>query len=95
MAKKYTVSEAALRKLVKQMVSEEVQKQWKQPNNHFIDEFHEEPWFHFGEPEPALEQKNRAQQQISTEFPGWQEPFHPDFDELDAPPFLNRQPKKK
>jgi hypothetical protein len=89
------VSEAALRKLVKQMVTEEVKKQWNQTNDSFIDEFQEEPWFYFGEAEPAVEQKNRAQQQVPTDLPGWQDPFHPAFDELDAPPFLNKQQKKK
>jgi hypothetical protein len=97
LAKKYTVSEAALRKLVKQMVSEEVEKQWNQPNGPFIDEIQEDPWFYLGEPTPAEEKKEKyfKQQQVPTEFPGWQEPFHPDFNEFDTAPFLNKQPKKK
>ena len=96
MAKKYTVSEAALRKLVKQMVSDEVKKQWSQSDGYYIDEQQEDPWFYFGEPQPATNKKNQATQQpITEEFPGWNEPFHPEFEEYDAPPFLNKQAKKK
>lgn len=99
MPKKYTVSETALRRLVKQMVSEELEKQRKErPEGPFIDDFQEEPWFQFGEPEPAPEQKltrSTRQQRFQQEFPGWIEPFQPESDQMDAPPFLNRQPKKK
>ncbi|MCH5583856.1 hypothetical protein MK805_02595 [Shimazuella sp. AN120528] len=96
MAKKYTVSEAALRKLVKQLVTEEVEKKWNQPNGPFIDEFQEDPWFYLGEPTPAGDQKNtRSKQQEPSEHPEWQNPFYPEFDEIDSPPFLNRQPKKR
>lgn len=96
MAKKYTVSEAALRKLVKQMVAEEVEKKWNLSEGSYIDEFQEEPWFYFGEPTPADNQKNtRSKQQSPSELPEWRDPFYPEFDELDSPPFLNRQSKKK
>lgn len=96
MAKKYTVSEAALRKLVKQIVTEEVDKKWSQPDGSFIDEFQEDPWFYLGEPTPAENKKNtHSQQQEPYDLAEWQNPFYPEFDEFDAPPFLNRQSKKK
>jgi hypothetical protein len=96
LAKKYTVSEAALRKLIKQMVTEEVEKKWSQPDGPFIDEFHEDPWFYLGEPTPAGDKKNTSsKQQAPYDLSEWQNPFYPEFDELDTPPFLNKQPKKK
>jgi hypothetical protein len=97
LAKKYTISETALRRLVKQMVSDEIKNQRNHTNDSYIEEQHEDPWFYFGEPQPVENKKNHTAKQnpLDAEFPGWNEPFHPEFDEFDAPPFLNRQQKKK
>ncbi len=97
MPKKYTVSEAALRRLVKQMVSEEIEKQGRPKEESFIEEYPDEPWVYFGEPEQVDERKNvqgaKRQEQFQ-EFPGWDAPFFPEYEENDTPPFLNRQKKK-
>jgi hypothetical protein len=93
-AKKYHVSEAALRKLIKQIVAEEVGKQQHQAAEPFEDEFQEEPWFSLGEPQAIKAPKSNNASQFEQEFPGWNEQFHPEFNELDNPPFLNNRKKK-
>jgi hypothetical protein len=96
MTKKYTVSEAALRKLVKQMVNEEIEKQWKNPDGPFIDEFPEDPWAYFGQPEPSPEQKKALgfKEDHPQGLHDWSGPFQPEFNEFDTPPFLNKLKKK-
>jgi hypothetical protein len=89
------VSEAALRKLVRQVVAEEIDKKWNQPDGPFIDEFQDDPWFYLGEPTPADNKKNAPSKQEPYELREWQNPFYPEYDEFDAPPFLNKPSKKK
>jgi hypothetical protein len=92
-AKKYHVSETALRKLIKQIVNEEIEKRHEAANP-FVDDFQEEPWFSVGEPQAVKAPKSNQAPSFKEEFPGWNEPYHPEFNELDNPPFLHSRKKK-
>lgn len=100
MPKKYpvSVSEESLRKLVKTMVEEELEKHFRGPSGHFIDDFPDEPWGYFGEPQPAQENNNSQAMRQQEEFqgmpPDWGGPFFPAYEESDNPPLNNKRKKK-
>jgi hypothetical protein len=52
------------------------------------------PWAVFGPPQPAPTKPSQRLQKQNKNQSTWQEPFHPEFEGFDAPPFYSRQPKK-
>lgn len=54
-------------------------------------EITEHSWAIFGSPQPDATQ-NYSRQQRPRALPGWTEPYRPEFEEFDAPPFLAHKP---
>ncbi|SFJ09149.1 hypothetical protein [Thermoflavimicrobium dichotomicum] len=112
---KSSANESKLRKMVRQMIQEELKQLHSSPYeappfssynySQFPDEenFSKEqeewsqtpPWATFGAPVPAKQSRHERQSRKSSEQQNpWSEPYHPEFDEFDAPPFFRRHAKK-
>jgi hypothetical protein len=101
MRKKSSAQESQLRKLIREMIREELtamhrvspmgEPMWEQAEMEQMarEEMHP-PWAVFGSPEPAPQQRQRQ----GGNAPNWNEPYHPHHD-LDAPPYIPPQRPKR
>lgn len=58
-------------------------------------EWEDGPWAVFGPPEPDPSRLSRYKQQKPPVLPDWSDPYHPDFNHFEAPPYMPKRRGKR